>query len=73
MRRHIATLAASAPRRIAFAAVINESYEIHYTDSLIDPDWKLLQAIPSATTNWIEVVDPTPSVTTRYYRILWNW
>jgi hypothetical protein len=57
---------------IAFSAVIGEAYEIRYTDSLIDPDWHLLQYLPSVTTNWVEVVDPAATNQTRFYRIIWH-
>lgn len=58
---------------IAFEAILGESYEVRYTDSLIDPDWQVLAAIPSASTEWIEVLDTSSTNSTRYYRIIWDW
>ncbi|MDF7809078.1 lamin tail domain-containing protein [Pontiellaceae bacterium B12219] len=58
---------------IAFATVVGEAYEVRYSDSLMAPEWQLLESIPSATTPWIEVIDPSPSRSNRYYRILWDW
>jgi len=58
---------------IAFRTVEGDSYEVRYTDSLTDPEWKLLEHIPSASSNWIEIFDWSPSASNRFYRILWNW
>ena len=58
---------------IAFRTVEGDSYEVRYTDSLLDPEWKLLEHIPSASTNWIEIFDRSPSPSIRFYRILWDW
>ncbi len=57
---------------ISFNAMLDEAYAVQYTESLSDPDWQPLVTIPSATTNWIEVVDPAPTNHVRYYRIIWD-
>ncbi|MDF7797978.1 lamin tail domain-containing protein [Pontiellaceae bacterium B1224] len=57
---------------IAFEAFPGQSYEVRYTDSLNIQNWQTLTNIPSAITGRIEVMDPAPAHSTRYYRIIWN-
>jgi hypothetical protein len=59
--------------RITFHAISGESYEVHYTDQLIDADWQPLFTVPSATTNRIEAIDESPRDKVRYYRIIWSY
>ncbi len=59
--------------RISFSAIEGESYEVHYSDSLNPPDWQLLSSFSNVTTNWIEAIDGDTSVTSRFYRIIWNY
>ena len=66
----IATSAGAYPG-ISFSAILGETYEVRYTDSLIDPDWQPLAAIPAAVTNRIDVMDSAATNSTRYYRVIW--
>ena len=57
---------------IAFPALYGQPYEVQYTDSLTHPDWQPLESIPRAVSDWVEVVDPSPTNSSRCYRIIWH-
>ena len=59
--------------RVTFSAIEGESYEVHYSDSLMPVDWKLLSSFPNVTTNWIEAIDAGDSATSRFYRVIWKY
>ncbi|MGJ8641641.1 MAG: lamin tail domain-containing protein [Opitutaceae bacterium] len=61
----------SAPK-LSFYAFEGESYRVLYKDSLSDPDWLLLEALPNIGVDWIEVTDPNPPEEGRFYRIVWD-
>ncbi|MDC0497363.1 lamin tail domain-containing protein [bacterium] len=57
---------------IIFPTLYGHAYNVYYTDSLSVADWKVLLTIPFATSNSIEVSDPTITGDTRFYKIDWQ-
>ncbi|MBI1841918.1 MAG: lamin tail domain-containing protein [Verrucomicrobia bacterium] len=56
---------------ISFVAVAGRSYSIVYSDALNQQDWKNLADIPAEqTTRVVQIADPNPATTARFYRLV---
>ncbi|MDF7806661.1 lamin tail domain-containing protein [Pontiellaceae bacterium B12219] len=57
---------------IGFPAIPGQTYEVHFTESLLNPQWYILSSVPEASSNWVNVIDPELPVSNRFYRIYWE-
>jgi hypothetical protein len=56
---------------LSFNAASNKTYTIQYRDALTEADWSKLAHIEGALTNRsIQVTDPSPGASSRFYRLI---
>ncbi|MCX6926015.1 MAG: hypothetical protein NT154_22825 [Verrucomicrobia bacterium] len=62
--------AAGNPLSLSFEAVANHSYTVQFVDALGSSDWQKLANVAARTTNHLESLADSLSVTNRYYRLI---
>jgi hypothetical protein len=62
--------AASGGFRVSFQAQIGKTYSVQWKDALDDATWQKLVDIPSGTARAVEIIDPTATQATRFYRVV---
>jgi hypothetical protein len=55
---------------LTFSAAADRSYSVLYTTDLTAPGWTKLTDLPAGTARTVQVTDPAPPNTSRFYRIV---
>jgi hypothetical protein len=56
--------------KVSFAAQIGKSYTVQWKTALGDAAWQKLADVPSGAARSVEVLDPTATGSTRFYRVV---
>jgi Tol biopolymer transport system component len=58
------------PLLLSWSATPGAGYQVQFKDNLTDPDWQTLAGSVTVVGAQGQIVDPSPSVTQRFYRIV---
>jgi hypothetical protein len=55
---------------VSFRAQVGKTYSVQWKDALDEAAWQKLVDVPSGAARAVEVIDPTPTGATRFYRVV---